>query len=202
MISSKGLVSWSEYRSVTYNCSPDLESNLDPNHTKDVLRKVSIISLPRRRLSIRRTVAGYTQVLDVSYLRGGSREAYGRCDCWEWDGVMSFEEGLRPRMKQSDQVSSYHYFISTIPDSVFLWHTPSKGISSLSSVPIKRSEEGHTTLNLVTFFPSFSSFSTSWSTYHQHRKYHDCFKEDWNHEYIPPKRPYLHKHQSHHKSID
>lgn len=41
MISSRGLGSWSEYLSVTYSCSPDLESNFDPSHTKDVERNVS-----------------------------------------------------------------------------------------------------------------------------------------------------------------
>lgn len=41
MISSKGRGSWSEYRSVTYSCSPERESNLDPSQHSEVDRKVS-----------------------------------------------------------------------------------------------------------------------------------------------------------------
>lgn len=53
IISRSGLGSWSEYLSVTYNCSPDLERSLDPSHTSDIERKVSKVSInPMFSLSI------------------------------------------------------------------------------------------------------------------------------------------------------
>ena len=42
MISSNGRGSWSEYLSVTYNCSPDRESSFEPSQTSDVDKNVSV----------------------------------------------------------------------------------------------------------------------------------------------------------------
>jgi hypothetical protein len=75
IISRRGLGSWSEYLSVTYNCSPDLERSFDPSHTSDIERKVSEVSVnPMFSLSIDKTgslltVSRYTEVLSSAFSR-------------------------------------------------------------------------------------------------------------------------------------
>jgi hypothetical protein len=69
-------------------------------------------------------------------------------------------------MQQSDEISRYHYPISFSPGNhvVKETHDLQGNIQSDISIELLRTEGERTTLNLVTFLPSFSSFSTSWST--------------------------------------
>jgi hypothetical protein len=90
MISSRGLGSWSEYLSVTYSCSPDLESNFDPSHTNDVERNVSVHQYSALSHTDSRSaycIAVYRGAEDQprAHLsgRGGSRGTYRSSDSGE-----------------------------------------------------------------------------------------------------------------------
>lgn len=74
--------------------------------------------------------------------------------------------------------------------------TSTKRISSLKSALSVNRDRGHTTLNLVTFLPFFSSLEISSSTYHQH----STPRVQGRH--TPHKQLDSHRRRSHHKSID